>query len=334
MTRKHPSIRSLYVVGGQQRQARSLGEVSRDWHGYNRGRVVQVNVASGTGEARVTYASPPEACADVEPEILFQSGALQDGLLYTCTGTEALVYSVPDFHQVGYVSLPCFNDVHAVIPGPEGDLLVASAGLEMVVQVSLSGHVRNVWNVLGEDPWERFSKTIDYRKIASTKPHRAHPNFLFSLDNQTWATRFQQGDAVRVDDPAYCFEVSDERIHDGLVHEGRIYFTTVSGKVVIVDATSLGVLEVINLTSMHPDSELLGWCRGILIDGDFMWVGFSRIRPTKVRENVAWIARGFKRVHGTHIACYNLVERRCVTDIDLEPLGLNAVFGIFPASTS
>lgn len=326
------TLRSLYVVGGEQRQARSLSAVGKEWRGYDRGLIVEVDIATHKATVRVTHASAPDVRADVEPEILFQAGAVHDGRLYTCTGTEALVYSLPDFQQVGYVSLPCFNDVHHVIPGPNGDLLVANAGLEMVLQVTLEGEVRRMWNVLGEDPWGHFSPTTDYRKIASTKPHRAHPNYLFRTGNDIWATRFQQGDAVCLTDPSRHIEVSGERIHDGLVQGDRIYFTTVSGRVIVVETNTLEIVEVIDLTAMHLEGMLLGWCRGLMIDGDLMWVGFSRIRPTKVRENVGWIARGFRQVHGTHIACYDLRRKTCVANIDLEPVGLNAIFGIFPAS--
>ena len=55
---------------------------------------------------------------------------------------------------------------------------------------------------------------------------------------------------------------------------------------------------------------LLGWARGLLIDGDRMWVGFSRIRPTKIRENVGWVLRGLKRDFGTHVGCYDLRTRQ------------------------
>src|SRR4029079_9381251 len=93
------------------------------------------------------------------------------------------------------VSLPFFNDVHHVRPSGDGNILVANAGLEMVLELDGAGRVLQAWNVLGEDPWRRIDPHVDYRWI-STKPHRAHPNFLFYLDDELWATRFHQGDAV------------------------------------------------------------------------------------------------------------------------------------------
>jgi hypothetical protein len=91
------------------------------------------------------------------------------------------------------------------------------------------------------------------------------------------------------------------------------------------------VERAINLNQMHSDESLLGWCRGILVDQDRLWVGFSRIGPTKWRENVGWVMRGFKDSRPTRIACYDLVKNECVTEIDLEAMGLNVVYSIFPA---
>ena len=125
--------------------------------------------------------------------------------------------------------------------------------------------------------------------------------------------------------------MSTERIHDGEVWDGHVYFTTVNGRIVIADVESLQVVEILDLTSFHEDNELLGWCRGLHLDGDRLWVGFSRIRPTQFRENVSWVARGFRRSRPTHIACYDLRRRRCLTEIDLEPARLSAVYSILPA---
>ena len=89
--------------------------------------------------------------------------------------------------------------------------------------------------------------------------------------------------------------------------------------------------------------------------------GFSRIRPTELRENVEWIKRslksrlrpfipkpfrknknkyaaknktglptGQKTEMPTHIACYDLKKKECVFEMNLEPHGISAIFSIFP----
>ena len=54
-------------------------------------------------------------------------------------------------------------------------------------------------------------------------------------------------------------------------------------------------------------------------------------RATRFREDVAWVKTGFRHWMGTHVACYDLVERRCLVQIDTEQAGIDAVFGVFAA---
>jgi hypothetical protein len=325
---------AFYVMGGRQRRLRPLSAGNQTWEGYGQGIIVQVDPIGPHLNVCVEYESPPDVRAPEDPEILFQAGTVSGSKLYACTGTEVLIYSLPSFARLGYISLPWFNDVHHVRPTESGTLLVASAGLEMIIEVTIEGEVQNVWNVLGEDPWERFSPDTDYRRVGSTKPHRSHPNYIFTIRDEVWVTRFQQGDAMCLSDQSKRVKVCDERIHDGVVYRDHVYFTTVNGTVVVMSIQSLNVEEVIDLTRMHDEDTMLGWCRALMFEDDSMWVGFSRIRPTKVRENVAWLMRGFKQTRGTHLACYDLNKKTCTADIDLEPIGLNAVFSIFRAPTA
>jgi hypothetical protein len=323
--------RRLYVVGGQQRALRGLTADMDSWYEYQRGLVLEVDTSSGSIKTLVDYVSPPEVCPPGEPPVLFKSGTLVGDRLYICTQTEVMVYRVPSFERETYISLPMFNDVHHVRPLANGNLLVANTGLDNCLELTRDGEVVKIYNVLGEDPWARFSADTDYRHIATTKPHLAHPNHVFEIDGEPWATRFQQKDAVSLVDPTRRIDIGLERLHDGIVADGRVHFTTVDGKVAIADTKSLKVVEIIDLTKSHPDDMLLGWARGLLIDGDYMWVGFSRIRPTKIRENVGWLVRGLKRDFGTHVGCYDLRTHRSLGQIAVEPHGLSAIFGIYKA---
>jgi hypothetical protein len=321
--------RELYVVGGRQRAPRSVLEQEEAWAGYDQGMVLRVRPATGDVSTVFTYESPADVLAD-DGAISLQASTRHDDLLYACTETEAMVYSLPSFERLEYVSLPFFNDVHHVRRSTAGNFLIANAGLEMVVEVTTAGEVVEAFSTLGEDPWAACDPDVDYRKI-STKPHRAHPNYVFYLGDEVWATRFEHGDAISLQSPDRSISVSDERIHDGLLHDGRLYFTTVDGKIAIADAETLKREEVVDLNEIHGDRVLLGWTRGILVEGDTAWVGFSRIRPTRFRANVAWAARGFRQSKPTHIACYDLRRRECLVEIDLEATGLSALYSILPA---
>ena len=323
--------RRLYVVGGQQRTLRGLTADMDSWYEYQKGLILELDTPSGAAHTVVEYVSPADAVPAEQPAILFKSGTLIGEELFICTQTEVMIYDVPSFERTVYVSLPMFNDVHHVRPTPSGTLLVANTGLDTVVEMTRSGEVVKVINVLGQDEWGagRFSPDVDYRRVKTTKPHLAHPNHVFYIGDEPWAARFQQKDAISLVDPTRRIDIGLERIHDGLVSDGRVYFTTVDGKVAIADTQTLEVIRVIDLTESHPADMLLGWARGILVDGDKMWVGFSRIRPTKFRENVGWVLRGLKRDFGTHVGCYDIATGRSLGQFALEDHGLSAVFGIY-----
>jgi len=318
---------AVYIVGARQRELRGIldGDL---WSGYDRGLVLEVDLQSGACETVFDY----DSAGGHDGAVSLQASTLDGDLLYTCSETEVLVCRLPDFEVLTRVSLPLFNDVHHVRPSVDGNMVVANAGLEMVLEVTQEGEILQLWNVLGEDPWGRFRADVDYRTL-STKPHRAHPNFVFYVGDELWATRFHQGDAISLDDPKRRIDVSDERIHDGIVVDGHVYFTVVDGRVVVADTDSLKIAEVIDLNAFHAEREaVLGWCRAIMVDGPRLWVGFSRIRATKFRDNVAWVARGLRRSKPTHIACYDLARRTCITEIGLESFGLSALYSILPAS--
>jgi hypothetical protein len=220
-----------------------------------------------------------------------------------------------------------------VRPSHDGNILIASTGLEMVIKCTPQGEVLQEWCALEEQPWSRFSRETDYRRVESTKPHQAHANFVFELDDQVWVTRFYQKDAICLEDRTKRIDIAVQFPHDGLPFEGRVYFTTVDGRVVIANAQTHAVEEIADLRT-YGNENLLGWCRGVLpIDDRRMWVGFTRIRKTKFKENVLW-ARSLLREGAveqpTRIALYDIAEKRCLQEFDLEPYGLNIVFGILP----
>ena len=167
-----------------------------EWNLYEAGLVLEIETRTGSTTTRAEYKTPPEARASEQSSVLFKAGAIVGEKLYTCTPTEVLVYDLPKFTVANYLSLPCFNDLHHVVPDSVGNLLVTSTGLDLVVKLDPSGTVLHEWNVLGENPWGRFSREVDYRKVETTKPHHSHPNFVFELDGQIWVTRFEQRDAI------------------------------------------------------------------------------------------------------------------------------------------
>jgi hypothetical protein len=325
-------VKGLYVVGGKQK--RRLLKEHEEWDLYDSALVLQLRLETNEATVCVEYSTPLDARPSASSSVLFKAATQQGNRLYVCTSTEVLVYKVPEFEPVCYVSLPCFNDLHHVCPTDEGNLLVANTGLDMVVEFTQQGEVLRQWNVLGEDPWGRFSTEVDYRKVATTKPHRSHPNYVFQRGTDIWVTRYEQRDAVCLTRSAPPIVIGIENVHDGHVEEDRIYFTTVDGNLVLVDRETLKVSNVVDLKLIDNECRaLLGWCRGLMIlDEAKVWVGFTRVRKTRFKENLNWVKHVFHDVEKpTHLALYDLSARKCLREIDLEPYGMNVVYSIFPA---
>ncbi|MEP7112653.1 MAG: hypothetical protein ABI862_05270 [Ilumatobacteraceae bacterium] len=322
----------LYVVGGRQRSDRALLDTADSWYGYGLAVILKIDGAGVT--TAFEYTSRPGSCGP-QDAVLFKSATVVGDRFYGCTQTEVLVLSLPDFTEIAYISLPIFNDVHHVRPTQSGTLLVAISGLELVVEVTLEGEVLREWNVLGEDTWAVRRRNIDYRTGADLKPHRAHPNYLFFVDGEPFVTRFEMRDAISLNDPERRISIGGERVHDGVTHDGLIYFTTVDGCIVIVDSSTLQVVERHKLGRIPSGRDegdgRLGWCRSVHIDGEWCWVGFSRIRPTRLRQTVSWVRAGGTQEAPTRISRYRLADWKCDAEINLEPFGLNAVFTVASA---
>lgn len=248
-----------------------------------------------------------------------------------------MTYRLPQFEQVGYVSLPCFNDLHHVTLASDGNLLVVSTGLDMVIKLTPRGEIMQEWSVLDEAPWTRFSREADYRKMITTRPHASHPNFVFEMDREVWVTRFYQRDAVALTGPRQRIEIALQAPHDGLVRGKQVFFTTVDGKIIVVNRRTLRVDQIVDLKKIldRENVVLPAWCRGLLfVDDHKVWVGLTRIRKTLLKENIRWVQSAIQKeavAKPTHIALFDIAAQECLQQIELEDYGMNAIYGIYPA---
>ena len=327
---------SLYVTGARQKNLLIKKEAEQNL--YEKAVILRVDTDTGDARVCVEHESPPYACAGEHSSNVFKSGTLVDDILYSCTSTEVILYRVPSFEPMVSLSLPCFNDLHHVSPSADGNLLVVNTGLDQVLKLNREGRVLDEWSAVETDTWTRFSRAIDYRKVESTKPHEAHPNFVFELAGEVWVTRFHQRDAICLTCPGKRIDIALQRPHDGLRFQGKIYFTTVDGRIVIVDDTTLAIERVVDLNTIGSNPKiLLGWCRGLLPDGNGrIWVGFTRVRKTRFTENLLWVKHMLqdgRAEQPTHLARYDLRENICLQELDLEKFGMNVVFSIFEASS-
>ena len=324
------AVKTYYVVGGQMRRD---AHWRVEWERHQKGLILEVDPVGGTVRSVLEYVSPPEALPDEgTPSMLFKSGTRDGDRLHCCTTTELLTYRLPSFELENTVSLAPFNDVHHVRPTDRGTLLVAVTGLDMVLELEPSGRVVREWDVLGGEPYARFDRETDYRKVPSTKPHHAHPNYVFEAQGEVWVTRFEQRDAVCLTQPERRIAIDVERPHDGLVVGERVIFSTVDGHLVIGDLKTDRVERVVDLNAIVGSDFSLGWCRGILAPTPAtVIVGFSRLRPTRFRENVRWVRHrlGLRSTAGnlpSRIACFDIEAGELIWEVNLEEHGMSVIF--------
>ena len=95
---------------------------------------------------------------------------------------------------------------------------------------------------------------------------------------------------------------------------------------VVANSKTLQVKKVYDLTQLGGSAgEIRGWCRGVMpVDERFLWVGYTRVRPTKFRENLSWIksAGTYEQIYRpSHLSLYDLDQarpmglQRCERDI-------------------
>lgn len=217
----------------------------------------------------------------------FRSSTLVDNILYTCTHSEIIEFDVNKFTVRKRLSHRLFNDLHHVTL-INGKIFFASTGIDHIGELCSNSEIR-LSPVLNKGDYKPIKDNIDYR-IVSTKPHLSHPNHVFQINDELWTTRFVQKDAVCISDFNKRMDISVEKPHDGLIKDGRIYFSTVNGMIVVFDSHTLKKICVYDIAS-HYGKFSPGWCRGVKIMGSFAYVGFSALRKTTVKDNLVFLAK-------------------------------------------
>lgn len=274
---------------------------------------------------------------DIHPNLQFTAGDVDGETLWLPTDTEIRHYRYPSLDLLDSFSHPCFHNIHSVtVRGNE--LYVTSTGLDMVVILDKrNGSVLKYLNTEGKPAWHRFSPEIDYRRQHSTRPHDSHPNFVFWVDGEPWVTRCTQEDAVKLDDTDFRIDISGGKrpisVHDGIVRDGLVYFTTVDGAIVLADPRHGKVVDTIQISSLKGYGGLRGWCRGLHIAGNIAYVGFSRLRKTRRMEKLAWVKRMMMRgesIEECSVLAIDLSKPRIVDDYRVPKGMLDAIYTLLP----
>jgi hypothetical protein len=245
----------------------------------------------------------------------FAYGQLLEKHLAVVTYTEVLFVNLATWEVERIVTVPHFNDLHHLLVRGD-ELWVCNTGLQAVHKMTLDGRVLETFSTTETSTWTTYNPAEDYR-FRDTKPHAIHPNYLFELNGDIWVTRFMTRDAVHLHDHSRRMDIGVGCCHDGCVRDGLVYFTTVTGHVVICDARTGARVRDIDLNQMQEDKVQLGWCRSInlLPDGKAL-VGFSQFRMSKQRQIVEWILTRGPRLP-SRVVLYDLSKPAVLDEMEL-----------------
>lgn len=321
-----------FLIPGARQRVSTIER--REWNLFEEAQLAGLDTDSGDVALRLKYRTPPELCPAEDPSHVFKCASFDGSELLLTTQTEVLSVDPVSMEVRQRYSSPSFNDVHHAAR-IDGQVHVVSTGLDCLVVLGEDGQPERYRYVLDGDVWQRFSPEVDYRRVATTKPHAAHPNYVFRTDEGIWVTRFEQRDAICLDRPGLRIPIEVGMPHDGVLHDGDVWFTTVNGWLVHGDPATGDVTERIDLNAIDTRGQPLGWCRGLTFVDGLAYVGFTRLRQTTIRRNVSWVRHGFQRVGAhaqlpTRIAAYDVERRALVGEWDLESVNQNAVFSILP----
>jgi len=306
---------------------------------YGCAKLLRLDIRTAQVETLLSIDVGNENYPDEYPNLEFTVGDVDGKSLWLATDTEIRHYSYPTLDLIATFSHPCFHNIHSVaVRGDE--LYVTSTGLDMVVVLNKrTGNILRHINTEGKLIWHRFSSEVDYRKLHSTRPHDSHPNFVFWVEDEPWVTRCTQEDAVMLRNPTIRINITGRdkpinlSVHDGIVKDGYIYFTTVDGRIVIADAATQHIANTVNITKLKGYGGLRGWCRGLYLTDEICYVGFSRFRKTMRMEKLEWIKRLMlcgETIEECSVLALDLKQPRILADYRIPRDMLDALYSVIP----
>ena len=134
--------------------------------------------------------------------------AARDQTVVAGSWIDQCVYTLDRHGDVSAMTHPWFNYIHSVEITPDATLLLASAGSDLIVELTLSGEV--VWHWFGPENGYHacpdgsaafFDRNADYRRMRrSTGEQAMHiTSAIFESKRSVLATLFHQGTLIAID---------------------------------------------------------------------------------------------------------------------------------------
>lgn len=327
-------LNKLLLSGGRLRpNGFELGEGKY----YDLARLVELDLSSGECRVVVEKSEGGDNYPEEHPNLQFTVGSVDGDVIWLPTDTEVHCYRLADFQLLKVYSHPCFHNIHSAQLFDEC-LYITSTGLDNVVVLNKhTGDIVKILNCEAKDPWHRFDQNVDYRKIHSTRPHDCHPNYVFKVNGEFWVTRCTQEDAVKLSDPSDRIDIDlggDKGVHDGVWWNKQLVFTQVDGNLLLCDPNTQNLTEIFDPFKQITNRPM-GWCRGLLVDGNDFYLGFSKLRKTNVRSRLKFLSQGnFKYASGNNalVVKIDMASREVKQTFDTPDGMIDAIYGIMPGN--
>jgi hypothetical protein len=260
---------------------------------------------------RLRQSHPERVPPNITAKCKFNGGTFWGNHFYTCTFNEVLRINLADWTIDDYFTRKTFNDLHQTYVDETG-IYVCSAGLDLVEQFDFDNNFKACFGLTSVAVWEKHSPNRDYRYEPNIDGRESHPNHLFRYRGRLLVNSPLRRAVEDLVDRTPVVHGFPGMMHDGILRDGRYYWTTVDGKIIIADAEKMAIAEQIDLQPLYEKDEP-GWCRGLEVIGDLAFVGFTRFRKPSKMQFLKFAVRG-RRILPSHILCYDMKTRRAVAD--------------------
>lgn len=214
-----------------------------------------------------------------------------DGSLWQAAHTALLAIDPVSLEVVRTWSHPALHNVHSVTPAPEGGFTVTATSTDRILQLDANGKLTRTIALTRR----RFPRD-DLRGLDhdAFKPHRFHPNHAVWVGGTLWVTCLLTRECRPVHGPGTAIALPEAMPHDGRLRQGWLWFTQVTGRIVAVDPTTGARTVDLDLAALTDEPRMLGWCRGIEVVDDRLYVGFTMLRRPRHREVLRVLWRGLR----------------------------------------
>lgn len=253
-----------------------------------------------------------------------------DGTLWQAAHTEILRIDPETLDVVGRFSHRWLHNVHSVTPW-SGGFVVTATSTDRLLWFDADGRLDRVTALADRDLPGDDLRGLDHDAF---KPHRVHPNHATFVGDALWVTRFATRECRTVQGDR-AIPLPEAMPHDGRLREGLLWFTQVTGRVVAVDPGTLQRRVELDLAALTGESRMLGWCRGLDVVGDRLFVGFTMLRRPRHREVVRLLWRGLRgQKLPTRVVEIDWPRERYVRQIELGNAAGGTIYAVtaYPSS--